>query len=66
MNANVIPVKFILEGINRGTGIQKGLCLKIVLRIAQFSYWLLEFIWSLGFGDWNLRDEVLSKWRAKL
>ncbi len=36
MNENVIPVKLVLEGINRGTGIQKGLSLKIALRIAQF------------------------------
>jgi hypothetical protein len=31
-------VKLVLEGINRGTGIQKVLSLKKALRIAQFRW----------------------------
>jgi hypothetical protein len=27
----------------------------------EFGDWLLEFIWSLGFGDWNLTEPGISQ-----
>jgi len=26
----------------------------------SFEHWILEFIWSLGFGTWDLRPEIVE------